>query len=108
MAAVVFLAPTSAGAWSWAGAWLGAAAGWVKALTMVFSTLAGWAIYLAATLIGMTATSPEAMLAARFLQGFGAGVGFTLAMVLMSSIRERLELADVPGTQAPALPTGKD
>jgi electron transport complex protein RnfA len=30
------------------------------------------------------------------LQGFGAGIGFTLAMVLMSSIRERLELADVP------------
>ncbi len=30
------------------------------------------------------------------LQGFGAGIGFTLAMVLMSAIRERLELADVP------------
>jgi electron transport complex protein RnfA len=30
------------------------------------------------------------------LQGFGAGLGFTLAMVLMSGIRERLELADVP------------
>lgn len=30
------------------------------------------------------------------VQGFGAGVGFTLAMFLMSGIRERLELADVP------------
>jgi electron transport complex protein RnfA len=26
----------------------------------------------------------------------GAGIGFTLALILMSSIRERLELADVP------------
>ena len=30
------------------------------------------------------------------LQGFGGGIGFTLAMVLMSAIRERLELADIP------------
>ncbi len=30
------------------------------------------------------------------VQGFGAGVGFTLALLLMASIRERLELADVP------------
>lgn len=30
------------------------------------------------------------------IQGFGAGVGFILAMFLMSGIRERLELADVP------------
>lgn len=30
------------------------------------------------------------------LQGFGAGAGFTLAMLLMSGIRERLEFADVP------------
>lgn len=30
------------------------------------------------------------------VHGFGAGVGFTLAMLLMSGIRERLELADVP------------
>lgn len=30
------------------------------------------------------------------LQGLGAGLGFTLAMVLMSGIRERLEYADVP------------
>lgn len=28
--------------------------------------------------------------------GFGAGVGFTLALVIMASIRENLELADVP------------
>lgn len=30
------------------------------------------------------------------VQGFGAGVGFTLALVLMAGIRERLELADIP------------
>ena len=30
------------------------------------------------------------------LQGFCAGVGFTLAMLLMSGIRERLELLDLP------------
>ncbi|MEA1996663.1 MAG: electron transport complex subunit RsxA [Gemmatimonadota bacterium] len=30
------------------------------------------------------------------VQGFSAGVGFTLALLLMAGIRERLELADVP------------
>lgn len=30
------------------------------------------------------------------LQGFGAGVGYTLAMFLMAGIRERLEFADIP------------
>jgi electron transport complex protein RnfA len=30
------------------------------------------------------------------IQGFGAGVGFTLAMILMSSVRERLEVANIP------------
>jgi len=30
------------------------------------------------------------------VQGFGAGVGFTVALILMASIRERLELADLP------------
>jgi len=29
-------------------------------------------------------------------QGFGAGVGFTLAMILMSSVRERMEMANIP------------
>ncbi len=32
------------------------------------------------------------------LQGFGAGVGFTLAMFLMAGIRERLDYADVPAS----------
>lgn len=31
-------------------------------------------------------------------QGFFAGVGYSLAMLLMSGIRERLELADVPNS----------
>ena len=30
------------------------------------------------------------------VQGIGAGAGFTIAMLLMSGIRERLELAEVP------------
>lgn len=30
------------------------------------------------------------------IQGFGAGLGFTLALVLMAGIREKLELADIP------------
>jgi electron transport complex protein RnfA len=28
--------------------------------------------------------------------GFGAGVGFTLAIVIMAGIREQLEVADIP------------
>ena len=30
------------------------------------------------------------------IQGFGAGAGYTLAMFIMSGIRERLEFAEVP------------
>ena len=30
------------------------------------------------------------------VHGFSAGIGFTLALVLMAGIRERLELADIP------------
>ncbi|MFH2138570.1 MAG: electron transport complex subunit RsxA [Candidatus Omnitrophota bacterium] len=30
------------------------------------------------------------------VQGFSAGIGFGLALVLMTSIRERMELADIP------------
>ena len=30
------------------------------------------------------------------VQGFGAGAGFTVAMLMMSGIRERLELSEVP------------
>lgn len=30
------------------------------------------------------------------IQGFGAGIGFTLALLLLAGIRERLELADLP------------
>ncbi len=30
------------------------------------------------------------------VNGFGAGVGFTLALIIMSGIRERLELAKIP------------
>ncbi len=38
----------------------------------------------------------EASFLKSVIQGFGAGVGFLLAMLLMSGIRERLEFADVP------------
>ncbi len=30
------------------------------------------------------------------INGFGAGAGFTLAIVIFAGIRERLELADIP------------
>jgi len=30
------------------------------------------------------------------VQGFGAGIGFTIAMLLMSGIRERLALVNIP------------
>ena len=30
------------------------------------------------------------------IQAFSAGIGFTLALVLMAGIREKLEMADVP------------
>ena len=30
------------------------------------------------------------------VQGFGAGVGFTLAIVIMAGIREQLELSNIP------------
>ena len=30
------------------------------------------------------------------IHGFSAGIGFTVALVLMAGIRERIELADVP------------
>lgn len=35
-------------------------------------------------------------LLASVVQGFGAGAGFTLVLVIMAGIQERLELADVP------------
>lgn len=37
-------------------------------------------------------------LVATLINGTGAGVGFTLAIVLFAGIRERLELADIPET----------
>lgn len=44
-----------------------------------------------------TTDAPEPLgLGYAVLQGFCAGIGFTLAMLLMSGIRERLELVDVP------------
>jgi len=44
-----------------------------------------------------TTDAPEPLaMGEAVLQGFCAGLGFTLAMLLMSGIRERLELLDVP------------
>lgn len=44
-----------------------------------------------------TTDAPEALsLGEAVLQGFCAGVGFTVAMLLMSGIRERIDLLDVP------------
>lgn len=41
-------------------------------------------------------TSSDLGLLKSIVQGFGAGVGFTLALLLMAGIRERLETADIP------------
>jgi len=44
-----------------------------------------------------TTDAPEPLgLGLAVLQGFAAGIGFTVAVLLMSGIRERLELLDVP------------
>ena len=44
-----------------------------------------------------TTDAPEPLgLGEATLQGFCAGIGFTVAMLLMSGIRERLELLDIP------------
>ncbi len=40
--------------------------------------------------------SQELGLLKSIVQGFGAGIGFTVALLLMAGIRERLETADVP------------
>lgn len=43
-----------------------------------------------------TADNPVKALVFCLVQGFCAGVGFTLILLLMSGIRERLELCDIP------------
>jgi electron transport complex protein RnfA len=40
--------------------------------------------------------SSELGLIKSVVQGLGAGIGFTLALILMAGIRERLETADIP------------
>jgi electron transport complex protein RnfA len=47
-------------------------------------------------LLNTTDAATPLSLGEAVLEGFCAGVGFTLAMLLMSGIRERLELMDVP------------
>jgi electron transport complex protein RnfA len=41
-------------------------------------------------------TPPGESFASSLVQGFSAGIGFTLALILMAGIRERLDKADVP------------
>lgn len=43
----------------------------------------------------LIAQQPRDLIAA-FLHGFGAALGFTLALVLFAGLRERIDLADVP------------
>jgi len=47
-------------------------------------------------LLNTTAAATELTLLQAVTQGFFAGVGFMIAMLLMSGIREQLELANVP------------
>lgn len=48
--------------------------------------------------IALVNVSNEYNLIQTMVNGFGAGVGFTLSIVLFAGIRERLELADIPDT----------
>ena len=46
--------------------------------------------------IGLVNVQNNYNLVETMVNGFGAGIGFTLAIVLFAGIRERLELADIP------------
>ena len=50
------------------------------------AAMIGWAIFLAGTVLGMLATSPEAVLWARFLQGLGAGGPRIVAMAIVRDL----------------------
>ncbi len=47
--------------------------------------------------VALLSVNQQHSLSDAMLHGFGAAVGFTLILVLFSALRERLELADVPG-----------
>ena len=46
--------------------------------------------------LGIALVNVQNNLVETMVNGFGAGIGFTLAIVLFAGIRERLELADIP------------
>jgi electron transport complex protein RnfA len=79
--------------------------GMAVTFVMTIASLASWLLYtyllkanapLLVALLNPTDAPEPLALGEAVLQGFCAGVGFTLAMLLMSGIRERLELVDVP------------
>jgi electron transport complex protein RnfA len=46
--------------------------------------------------LALTAVLKEYNFMETLIYGIGAGVGFTLALVIMAGIREELELVDIP------------
>ncbi|MDT8344058.1 MAG: MFS transporter [Thermohalobaculum sp.] len=59
------------------------------------ATLIGWAIYLIGTAMGLAATSPEMLLAGRFLQGVGAGGPRVVAVAIVRDLYSGRPMARV-------------
>lgn len=59
------------------------------------SAMIGWGIYLAGSLIGLLAVSPSMILAARFLQGVGAGGPRIIAIAIVRDLFEGRAMARI-------------
>jgi DHA1 family bicyclomycin/chloramphenicol resistance-like MFS transporter len=59
------------------------------------AAMAGWGIYLAGTVLGLLAWSPEAMLAGRFLQGLGAAGPRVVAIAVVRDLYSGRAMARV-------------
>lgn len=57
------------------------------------AALLGWGVYLAGAALCLAAAGPEAMLAGRFLQGFGAGGPRTVAVAIVRDLYEGRAMA---------------
>jgi DHA1 family bicyclomycin/chloramphenicol resistance-like MFS transporter len=59
------------------------------------AALAGWAIYVAGTVVALAAVSPAMMFAGRFLQGLGAGGPRIVAMAIVRDLYEGRAMARI-------------
>ena len=57
------------------------------------AALLGWGVYLAGAALCLAAAGPEAMVAGRFLQGFGAGGPRTVAVAIVRDLYEGRAMA---------------